>query len=105
MKGLLICCNFLYNQIKNLLLDPQLSPPNTYLLIYVDDSLITCNTPGIVHQLIKQSGREFALKDLGKLSYFFGIKAVHYSKGLILLHQRYLLDILRRINEGAHFLL
>jgi histone deacetylase 1/2 len=44
-----------------------------YLLIYVDDILITSNSPKAVSYLISNLNDRFSLKELGPLHYFLGI--------------------------------
>jgi histone deacetylase 1/2 len=45
-----------------------------YLLVYVDDLIITWDDAHIVNQFINLLARRFSLKDLGTLSYFVGIE-------------------------------
>lgn len=47
--------------------------------------------------LIASLHSEFSLKDLGRLSYFFGIQTHFSSEGLHLSQERYLLDLLHRV--------
>jgi hypothetical protein len=44
-----------------------------YVLVYVDDIIVTSSTAQAVPMLIKNLGDDFALKDLGDLHYFLGI--------------------------------
>ena len=41
-----------------------------YLLLYVDDIIVTGNDASQVHNLIVALGQVFELKDLGPLNYF-----------------------------------
>ncbi|XP_043694422.1 uncharacterized mitochondrial protein AtMg00810-like [Telopea speciosissima] len=66
-----------------------------YLLIYVDDIIVTSNTASQVTALLQQLANEFSIKDLGPLHFFLGIEAIH-SKGLLLSHSRYIRDLLQR---------
>jgi hypothetical protein len=43
-----------------------------FVLIYVDDMIVASSTHNATHVLLQQLGQEFALKDLGELSYFLG---------------------------------
>lgn len=43
------------------------------LLVYVDDVIITGSSPHLIDNLIATLDKQFALKDLGLLSYFLGI--------------------------------
>ena len=45
-----------------------------YLLMYVDDIIVTSNDASQVHNLIAALGQVFELKDLGHLNYFLGIQ-------------------------------
>ena len=54
----------------------------TYVLVYVDDILVTgCDTAAIT-SLIAQLNSEFSLKDLREVHYFLGIQASHTNNGL-----------------------
>jgi hypothetical protein len=69
-----------------------------FLLIYVDDIIITGNHPATITLLIDKLQSDFALKDLGDLSYFLGIQAVRNSEGLHLRQSKYAIDLLQRVN-------
>ena len=45
------------------------------MLVYVDDILITSDSPQETFNLIGQLKKVFALKDLSEMSYFVGIEA------------------------------
>ncbi|XP_073360704.1 uncharacterized protein [Aegilops tauschii subsp. strangulata] len=45
-----------------------------FMLIYVDDIIVTSSSSEAVTALLKDLGSEFALKDLGDLSFFLGIE-------------------------------
>lgn len=67
-----------------------------YLLVYVDDMLVTGTNQALVNQIIHGLGTCFSIKDLGHLSYFFGIEATRTSRGLHLMQRKYILDLLLR---------
>ncbi|KAH9778852.1 hypothetical protein KPL71_007491 [Citrus sinensis] len=52
-----------------------------YVLVYVDDILITGSSQDLVNDLIKKLNESFALKELGSLSYFLGIKTEEEEGG------------------------
>lgn len=56
--------------------------------------LITDNSSSYICQLILSLGREFAIKDLGRLHYFLGIEAHTQSNSLLLSQKKYILDLL-----------
>lgn len=45
-----------------------------YLLVYVDDIIITGNCPTFIQQLTDKLNSKFSLKQLGKLDCFLGIE-------------------------------
>ena len=55
-----------------------------YLLLYIDDVVLTTSTADLLQLTICAFQREFAMKDLGPLHHFLGITAEHRSKGLFL---------------------
>ncbi|CAM8947373.1 unnamed protein product [Rhodiola kirilowii] len=67
-----------------------------YLLIYVDDILITGNHPGHIFTLISSLGRLFSMKDLGNVHYFLGMENNRSSSGLLLTQTKYITDLLLR---------
>lgn len=54
------------------------------LLVYVDDILLTGNSPSMLDSFIASLKTEFATKELGNLGYFLGIEAVRDSDTLVL---------------------
>jgi hypothetical protein len=66
----------------------------TFVLIYVDDILITSSLPQGTATLLHSLRVDFAIKDLGPLYYFLGMEATTTPDGLILSQQRYILDLL-----------
>ncbi|MCH94031.1 retrovirus-related pol polyprotein from transposon TNT 1-94, partial [Trifolium medium] len=70
-----------------------------YLLVYVDDIIITSNNSTLLHSTIDKLHKAFSLKHLGSLDYFLGIEVRHLSTGSLLLTQsKYLRDLLQRTN-------
>ena len=45
----------------------------TFLLVYVDDILVSGNNPRVIQQLISQLNKSFYLKNLGEVDYLLGI--------------------------------
>ena len=46
-----------------------------YLLVYVDDIILTRSSIMLIQQMIQALHQAFSIKDLGSLNYFLGIKA------------------------------
>ncbi|KAK2978061.1 hypothetical protein RJ640_015699 [Escallonia rubra] len=53
----------------------------SYILVYVDDIIVTGNSTSHILSLIQSLGTEFSLKDLGSLQYFLGIEVMHRLSG------------------------
>jgi hypothetical protein len=60
------------------------SPDMVYLLLYVDDIILTASSSELLRRTIAALQREFALKDLGPLHHFLGITVEHHPDGLFL---------------------
>uniref|UniRef100_A0A453IDZ6 Reverse transcriptase Ty1/copia-type domain-containing protein n=1 Tax=Aegilops tauschii subsp. strangulata TaxID=200361 RepID=A0A453IDZ6_AEGTS len=67
-----------------------------YLLLYVDDIILTASTVALLQRLTAHLCDEFALKDLGPLHYFLGIEVVRRPDGFFLHQQRYAHELLDR---------
>jgi hypothetical protein len=66
-----------------------------YLLLYVDDIVLTASTADLLRRTIVALQREFAMKDLG-LHHFLGITIERRPQGLFLHQCQYAIDILER---------
>jgi histone deacetylase 1/2 len=65
-----------------------------YLLVYVDNILLTGSNSAVLHHLIQLLSSEFKLRDLGAVHYFLGIEVQSTALGLMLRQHKYILDIL-----------
>ena len=74
----------------------QRGPCTLYLLVYVDDLILTGNNREYISNFITRLHKEFAIKDLGRLSYFLGLEVNYTHDGLFLSQTKYALDILSR---------
>jgi hypothetical protein len=73
-----------------------------YLLLHVDDIVLTGNNPSLLQKFTAHLSREFSMNDLGPLHYFLGIEVQHTSTGLFLSQIKYALDLLKRV-EMANY--
>ena len=65
-----------------------------YLIVYVDDIVLT-GSDNLGISLLKQHlCRHFQTKDLGKLRYFLGIEVAQSNSGIVISQRKYALDIL-----------
>ncbi|XP_073365843.1 uncharacterized protein [Aegilops tauschii subsp. strangulata] len=69
-----------------------------YLLVYVDDIILTANTAATLDFIIASLKKEFFMTDLGELHHFLGINVTPNTSGLFLCQQQYTLEILDRAN-------
>lgn len=56
----------------------------TYVLVYVDDIIITSSSSRAADCLIRQLQDEFAVKDLGPLHYFLGVEILPTQGGIVM---------------------
>jgi hypothetical protein len=69
-----------------------------YLLLYVDDIILTANTTTLLNSIITSLTREFSMSDLGDIHHFLGINVHRTNEGLFLSEQQYALEVLERAN-------
>jgi len=67
-----------------------------YLLLYVDDIVLTASSLELLQRIISALQQEFSMKDLGELHHFLGMHVQRCSDGLLLSHRQYMLEILDR---------
>jgi hypothetical protein len=67
-----------------------------YLLLYVDDIIITASSTPLLQRLLDRLHSEFAMTDLGDLHYFLGIAIMRSSDVLFLSQRQYAADILQQ---------
>ncbi|CAJ2662323.1 unnamed protein product [Trifolium pratense] len=72
-----------------------------YLLLYVDDIILTTSSDTLQTTIISLLSSEFAMKDLGQLSYFLGIAVTRHSQGLFLSQKKYVEEILTRAGMSS----
>ncbi|GKD32951.1 ribonuclease H-like domain-containing protein, partial [Tanacetum coccineum] len=71
--------------------------PNTaYLLLYVDDIVLTASFKVLLQQIIRSLHQEFSMTDLGSLNYFLGIYVVCDSSKIFVSQRKYAAEILER---------
>jgi len=67
-----------------------------YLLLYVDDIVLTASSQQLLHRVIAALKKEFAMKDLGPLHHFLGVAVQRHRDSVLLSQRQYTLDILAR---------
>jgi hypothetical protein len=65
-----------------------------YLLLYVDDIVLTASSTSLLRHLTEHLHSEFAMTDLGDLHHFLGISVTRSADGLFLSQCQYTVDLL-----------
>ena len=73
----------------------------TALIVYVDDIVLTCNDLEEMNHLKIYLAREFEIKDLGSLKYFFGIEVAKSKEGIFISQRKYVLDLRKLVYLGV----
>ncbi|GJW18476.1 ribonuclease H-like domain-containing protein [Tanacetum coccineum] len=67
-----------------------------YLLLYMDDIILTASSTSLLQRIISLLHAEFAMTDLGPLNYFLGISAMRTTSGIFLSQTKYATEILKQ---------
>ena len=67
-----------------------------FILVYIDDILITGSDNTALKSCIADLETHFALKTLGSVNYFLGFEAYRDTSGLYLSQSKYILDVLKK---------
>ncbi|KAK4368107.1 hypothetical protein RND71_011899 [Anisodus tanguticus] len=73
-----------------------------YILLYVDDIILTASSDALRQSIMTMLSYEFAIKDLGPLSYFLGIAVKRHSDGLFLSQRKYAAEIIERDGMSSY---
>ncbi|KAA3465088.1 Retrovirus-related Pol polyprotein from transposon TNT 1-94 [Gossypium australe] len=95
LKDYLVASGFILSKVDAFLFIKQNGDILLYVLVYVDDIIITGNHQSTIDAFVESLESRFSLKDLGKLSYFLGIEVTHTASGLFLNQQKYIRDLLQ----------
>ncbi|KAK1415763.1 hypothetical protein QVD17_31549 [Tagetes erecta] len=69
-----------------------------YMLVYVDDIILTGNNPEAINRVVHNLSKTFAVKDMGALSYFLGIEITPRGSDVLFSQRKYINDLLARTN-------
>ncbi|XP_025815699.1 uncharacterized protein LOC112892801 [Panicum hallii] len=67
-----------------------------YLLLYIDDMILSASSTSLLQQIITKLKFEFAVKDMGALQYFLSIDVQRTDHGFFLSQASYVDDLLKR---------
>nr|GEY45253.1 RNA-directed DNA polymerase, eukaryota [Tanacetum cinerariifolium] len=88
---------FLHGDLSEMVYMHQpLRTHTTYLLLYVDDIVLTASLDTLLQQPIALLHQEFSMIDLGLLNYFLVVSVTRDSLGMFLSQQKYDIEILER---------
>ncbi|GJY44528.1 ribonuclease H-like domain-containing protein [Tanacetum coccineum] len=73
-------------------------PDVAYLLLYVDDIILTASSTSFLQRIISLLHGEFVMSDLGSLNYFLGVSAQRNASGMFLSQSKFAVEILERAN-------
>lgn len=81
--------------------DPSLFVKTTttsqvYLLLYVDDIILTGNNESLIAETKATLQQEFDMKDLSKLHFFLGLEITYVPSGLFVSQHKYAKDLLHK---------
>jgi histone deacetylase 1/2 len=72
-----------------------------YLLLYVDDIVLTGSSPAMLQRVVDRLRAEFAVKEMGELHFFLGIDVKRTPDGFFLSQERYIDDLLDRAGMSS----
>ncbi|KAJ9546692.1 hypothetical protein OSB04_019235 [Centaurea solstitialis] len=90
----LFSLGFLSSKTDTSLFTYHCGPDTIYLLLYVDDIILTASSPTLISMVISKLSYEFPMSDLGPLSFFLGIAASRSKSGLFLSQSAFAQEIL-----------
>lgn len=67
-----------------------------FVLVYVDDILLTGSDSLALTSCIRNLDTQFALKTLGSVNYFLGFEAYRDTSSLYLTQSKYVIDLLKK---------
>lgn len=67
-----------------------------YLLLYVDDIILTASSDALIRRVIMALQEEFSMKDLGPLHHFLGLSVSRQNGAFLLSQRQYILEVLER---------
>ena len=73
-----------------------------FLLLYVDDIVLTASSPRLLQQIIVALQKEFSMTDMGPLHHFLGLSVERRADSLFLSQRQYMLYILDRAGMSGY---
>ncbi|CAA7017946.1 unnamed protein product [Microthlaspi erraticum] len=98
LKAFLLSLGFKNSLADTSLFTLQVGKDFIYLLVYVDDILITGSTKAGIQRILNLLAERFSVKDPEDLNYFLGLEAHRTDEGLHLSQRKYIVDLLHKYN-------
>ncbi|KAG7564770.1 Integrase catalytic core [Arabidopsis suecica] len=98
LRNYLLAAGFINSIADTSLFILQRGTSIVYMLVYVDDILVTGNDSVLLAKTLDGLASRFSVKDHEDLSYFLGIEATRVSSGLHLCQKKYIMDLLAKTN-------
>ncbi|KAA3486900.1 Retrovirus-related Pol polyprotein from transposon TNT 1-94 [Gossypium australe] len=76
------------------------SSNNVFLLVYVDDIILTRDSNTNIKAIIQSLHNQFSLKDLGDLSYFLGLEVTQHGGNVHISQHKYARYLLGKVTMG-----
>ncbi|XP_016737763.1 uncharacterized mitochondrial protein AtMg00810-like [Gossypium hirsutum] len=96
LKEFLLVTGFVASKAESSLFIQHSESQLLYVLIYVDDIIVTGTNSQTIDGFVRRLDAQFSLKDLGQLNYFLGIEVQYTSTGVFLNQRKYVLDLLQQ---------
>ncbi|GJY59373.1 ribonuclease H-like domain-containing protein [Tanacetum coccineum] len=93
-----IRAGFHHNKTDSSLFIFHKGPDTAYLLLYVDDIILTASSTGLLQHIISSLHNKFSMTDLRPLNYFLSISATRTPTSMSLSQSKYAIEILERAN-------
>ena len=93
-RSTLLTFSFKQSQYDSSLFFHKTTTGVVFLLVYVDDIIITGNDNGLITKLQNMLHSTFQMKDLGHLTYFLGLEVNSRDHGLFLNQHKYIHDLI-----------
>ncbi|CAN1262375.1 Retrovirus-related Pol polyprotein from transposon RE1 [Linum perenne] len=101
LKGHLLHQGFRVCQADTSLFVKASATSTTYVLVYVDDLIVTGDDTQFISSFINNLDVAFALKDLGSLHQFLGLEISQYGRELHLTQTHYISEILLKAHMNS----
>lgn len=97
----LLTLGFIASKVDSSLFVFRTATEVLYLLLYVDDIIITGPNTSLITQLVSQLQTRFDMTDLGDLTYFLGLEIKKSVAGLHVSQTKYARDVLTRFGMAS----